>query len=124
MASRCSFPSLRFGSFTLPSLTDLLLILVLGFVPPDLPLPNRPDFHADVPPLPGGTLEFKVPGIPGLGDLLGLFLLDFEPPELPFGFSIRQPSVPSLDALLELLLGFVDLPEIPEPYCFLDDKPE
>jgi hypothetical protein len=124
MASRCAFPSLRFGSFTLPSLTDLLLILVLGFTPPSIPLPSRPDFHADVPPLPGGTLAFGLPTLPSLTDLLALFLLPFDPPPLPFGFSIRQPSVPGLDALLALLLGFIDLPELPEPYCFLDDEPE
>jgi len=124
MASRCSFPTLGFGSVTLPELIDLLALLVLGFTPPDLPLPSRPDFHADLPELPGGTLEFGLPSIPGLDDLLALFLLDFDPPELPGGFSIGAPSVPGLDALLELLLGFIDFPELPVPYCFLDDKPE
>jgi hypothetical protein len=124
VASRCAFPSLGFLPFTLPSLTALLLVLLLEFTPPDLPFPNRPDFHADFPPLPGGTLEFKVPSIPGLDDLLELFLLDFQPPELPFGFSIRQPSIPGIEALLDLFLGFIDFPELPQPYCFLDDKPD
>lgn len=126
MASRCAFPSLSFLAFTLPSLSALLVIIGLSFEPPDLPLPTRPDLHADLPELPGGTLSFQLPSIPALDDLLALLLLPFDPPELPSGLnlSIRQPSIPGLDALLELLLGFVELPELPQPYCFLDDQPE